>query len=323
MSIRTICGRCASTSGKDLKKSGKAQIPFRLENLAAPLGERTLLPHATLTSQHSVHACSSSIRVPAQSFGVQEKNWLAMRPDFWALRRQGRACLPASVVRARQQCRLPRNRDDGSRRPDVCPKISRSENSAAERLDQLDPAVRRTRRKPPSRHAPAGDWRAHLDAQRVPVDHARGRSIRNAMATWFKRPITDDGSSLPVHTSTTSTWTTGRLPQAAATAPRTAFSIAMETISASRRFGRGKLIEGLKQRVIDDLIDRGAVAGARWHPGRHHVRHPREIAFRGDRQGNGHDPGNREFLAHFHGFVARRNIGYCHPCRGARSAPRR
>src|SRR6202047_4261288 len=67
------------------------------------------------------------------------------------------------------------------------------------------------------------------------------------------------------------------------------------------------MIEGLEQRVVDDRVDRGAVAGARRYSRRHEIRHAGEIALRGNRQGNCHDPRNRESLAYLQGFVAKRN----------------
>src|SRR5580704_11305615 len=69
----------------------------------------------------------------------------------------------------------------------------------------------------------------------------------------------------------------------------------------------GQLIKGLEQRVVDNRVDRGAVASARRDPRRHDIRHPGEIALRGNRQGNCHYSRNRESLAYLQGFVAQRN----------------
>ena len=157
------------------EKFGEGTNPhLRFENLAAPIGARTTFPQP-VTGPHSFTPASSSIRVPAQSFGFRKTTGLPCAPIFGlSVAKDTRACARECVARGNNVVDL---KTEMVKRavPDACPKISRSENCSTERFDQLNLAVRRTRRKPPSRHARArplahSPWR--------PAHRGRSRSRR-------------------------------------------------------------------------------------------------------------------------------------------------
>ena len=155
---------------------------------------------------------------------------LPCAPVF-GLHRLGRGCSRCSV-RARQECRRPRSRDDKSHHPDVYPKISATAGLASR--DTFDLASRNSAEK--HAHAMLGKamgspWRrAYRDSE-----CARGYNIPDRDGDMVQSPDHEDRSCFRshLHDQDMNCWPLAPCPRCAP------LSTAMETISASRRLGHG------------------------------------------------------------------------------------
>ena len=121
----------------------------------------------------------------------------------------------------------------------------------------------------------------------------------------------------------TSTWTLGFLPQAAATAARTAFSIAVDTTFASRRCGRGKASNVSKQRRVDDLVEHEAGARFGRQSGQNDIWNASHLALAIDCERDRDDAGKGQSLARLHRLVVEANKRIAVLAQTPDAAPRR
>ena len=162
----------------------------------------------------------------------------------------------------------------------------------AERFDQLDFGVFEFDESHCNAMSGQGQGPAHPGAERVAINGARGREILDRDGDMIQSSDHADCSRTRSHLDDQNMDRGPLAPYPRDGIAHRFFDCDGDDIRVAPLLP-GQLIEGLKQSVVDDRVDRDAVAGARRNPRRHDVRNSGEIALRGNRQGNCDNPGNR------------------------------